>query len=129
MLAGGHVISAWGVHDHDPFFACGVDIDVFETDARSSNDLEILGGFDQVPRDFGATANDPAFVVSDNLFDFLGFESDANVDFKARSALENLQPLGCQGIADENVHELIQSLHQHFLSGSDAAAERNLGAE
>src|SRR5262245_13101227 len=129
MLAGGYVIYAWRVHDHDALLACRIDIDVFETNPRSSNDLEILSSFDEVGGYFGATSNDPAFVVSDNLFEFLGFEPDANVDFKAWSALENLQTLGCQGIGDEDFHGLIQSLHQHFLSSSDAAAERNLGAE
>src|SRR5215813_11004859 len=108
MLAGGHVISARGVHDHDTFFACGVDIDVFETDPRSSNDPEILSRFDELPSDFCP---------------------DPNIDFKAWSALENFQPLRCQSIGDEDFHALIQSLHQHFLSSSDAAPERNLGAK
>src|SRR5262245_7816225 len=129
MLAGGHVISARGVHDHDTFFACRIDIDVFETDPRSSNDLEILSRFDQLPGDFCPAANDPAIVVSDNLLEFLGVEPDPNIDFKARSALENFQSLRRQGICDENFHGLIQSLHQYFLSRSDTAAERNLGAE
>ena len=129
MLTGGHVVAAWGVHDHDAFFACRIDIDVFKPDARPSNDFEIFSCFDQVPRDFGAASNDPAIVVSDNLFEFIGFEPDTNVYFEARSALEDFQSLGGKGICDEDSHGLIQSLHQYFLGGSDAAAERDLGAE
>ena len=129
MLAGGHVVAARGVHDHDAFFASGIDIDVFETDARPSNNFEIFSGFDQVPRDFGAASNDPAIVVSDNLFELIGFEPDTHVYFEARSALEDLQSLGSQGICDEDSHGLIQSLHQYFLGRSDAAAKRDLGAE
>jgi len=129
MLTGGDVVAAWGVHDHDAFFTCCIDIDVFETDARPSNNFEIFSGFDQVPRDFGAASNDPAIVVSDNLFELIGFEADTNVYFEARSALEDFQSLGSQGVCDENSHGLIQSLHQYFLGRSDAAAERDLGAE
>src|SRR5262245_34967070 len=106
MLAGGHVVAARGVHDHDAFFACLIDIDVFETDASPSNDFEIFSGFDQVPRDFGAASNDPAIVVSDNLFEFIGFEPDTNVYFEARSALEDFQSLGSQRVCDENSHRV-----------------------
>ena len=39
MLAGGYVVAAGGVHDDDPFFAGGIDVDVFETDAGPPDDF------------------------------------------------------------------------------------------
>src|SRR4029077_18353180 len=39
MLTGGYIVAAGGVHHHNPFFACGINVNVFETDARPPNNL------------------------------------------------------------------------------------------
>ena len=39
MLTGSHVVTPRGIHDHDPFFACGIDVDVLEADAGPPDDF------------------------------------------------------------------------------------------
>src|SRR4029077_16089159 len=129
MLTGGYVVAAGSVHHHDPFFAGGVAVEVLEADASPPDDFQIFGCFDELRGDFGAASNHPTIVVGDNFFELAGLEPDANVHLEARRALEYFQSLRSQRIGDENLHGLIQSLHQYFLSGSNAATERNLGAE
>ena len=93
VLGGSHVVAARRVHDHDAFFARGLDIDILDADASPANDFEIFRGPDEIRGHLSAAANHPAVIFSDNLFEICRLEPQTHVDLEVRGAFKNLKPL------------------------------------
>lgn len=75
MFRRGDRVAAGGVHDDDTVFGGGLDIDVVDADSGAADDLEVLGGLEDLGGDLGLAADDQAVELGDDLDQFILLEA------------------------------------------------------
>jgi len=103
VLGGCAHVALGSVSDDDTFVRGGVDVDVVDTDARSTDDNQFLGGREDLVGDFGPGANDEPVGVRDCLEEVVSLEFVARFDLVA-GVSEYVQTRIRDRIRDENLH-------------------------
>ena len=91
------------VHHHDALLARGGHVHVVDADPGATDHLELLGGLQHLRGHLGAAANQQAVRVPDRLQQLRMGEIGRVDDLDPSSPLEDLEALGRERIADQNL--------------------------
>jgi len=80
MLGGGDRVAEGRVHHDDAPRGCRLDVDVVDADARSPDDLELLGRGDDLRGGLGRGSHGETVVGTDDFFELVFGETDVHVD-------------------------------------------------
>ena len=101
VLGGGDRVAERGVHHHDAGGGGGGDVDVVDADAGAADDLQVLGGGDDVLVGLGGRADGEAVVVADDLDQLVLGEAGLDVGVDA-ALLEDVDGGGAKLVGDED---------------------------
>ena len=88
MFCGGDGVPLGGVHDHDAPLAGGGDIHVVQADAGPADDLQFVGGCDDIGGDPGGASDGQAVVLADDPFQLFRRQVGIDIHFDAGGFLE-----------------------------------------
>jgi hypothetical protein len=103
VLGRGDRVAAGRVDDDDAPPAGGGHVHVVDADPSATDHLELLGRLQHLRRHLGAAANQQALRVPNRLEEIRVAEIGRVDDLDPSGPLENLEALGCQRIADQNL--------------------------
>jgi hypothetical protein len=103
------VCSAVVTTHHNASFGCRRNVNVVESDTRTSDHLQIPGGSQDIFGNFGCTTNDQGIVFSDDTFEFFGRQSGIDIYFYLRFFLEHFNTGISEYIADKYLHHILQN--------------------
>ena len=75
VLGGGDCVAAGGVHDNHAVLGGSLDVDIVDTDSGTADDLEVLGGLENLGSDLGLAADDQPVELWDDLDQFILLEA------------------------------------------------------
>lgn len=108
------------VDDDDAAFGGSRDVDVIDADASAADNLELVGGFEDVAGDLGFATNDECVVVANNRDELIGLETGAHFD--VTNAAEHFDAFVGDGVGYENPGFCVT----HKLDGSTGFGEQAL---
>ncbi len=103
VLGGGDVVALGRVHHHDAARGGARHVDVVDADPRAPDHAQLLGGVDHLGGHLGAAADHQAVGVADRLEQLVGSQARPVVDLEAGRPLEDLEALGGELVADEDL--------------------------
>ena len=102
MLRSRDRVATGGVHDHHAVLGSSRDVDVVHSDAGTTDDIQLGGGFNDLRGHFHAAAHDDCVHVLGRFAELGLLQTELHFDFEGGLGLEKINAGLRNGVSDEN---------------------------
>ena len=83
MFSCGHCVTERCVHNNHALICCGFDVDIIDSNSGTTNDFEILGGFDNLGIRARGRTHGKSIIVSNNVDQLFFGKTRYDIDINA----------------------------------------------